>query len=114
MKIKKFSLMAVALMATTMLAACGDQKEEQVTPTPEGSETTETTELTKLSFGVMSSIDVVPLIIAQDQGYFTEEGIDLDLQVFAAAKDREDVYKRQIQHEQVVIFFRINRSKVVR
>ena len=89
MKIKKFSLMAVALMATTMLAACGDQKEEQVTPTPKGSETTETTELTKLSFGVMSSIDVVPLIIAQDQGYFTEEGIDLDLQVFAAAKDRD-------------------------
>lgn len=90
MKIKKFSLMAVALMAATTLAACADKKEEQVTPTPQTSETTETTkESTKLSFGVMSSIDVVPLLIAQDQGYFAEEGIELDLQVFAAAKDRD-------------------------
>lgn len=42
----------------------------------------------------MSSIDVVPLIIAQDQGYFTEEGIDLDLQVFAAAKIAMRLYKQ--------------------
>lgn len=89
MKIKKFSLMAIALVAATTLAACGDKKEEQVTPTPETSETTETKKETTLHFGVMNSIDVVPLLIAQNEGYFKEEGVDLDLQIFTAAKDRD-------------------------
>lgn len=86
MKIKKFSFMAVVLMAATTLVACGDNKEQSVTPTPEISEAPKATEL---SFGVMSSIDVVPLIIAKEQGYFEEEGVDVDLQIFSAAKDRD-------------------------
>lgn len=89
MKIKKFSLMATALFVATTLVACGN-KEESVTPTPETSEeATKGPKETHLSFGVMSSIDVVPLIVAQEQGYFEEQGVDLDLQIFAAAKDRD-------------------------
>ncbi len=90
MKIKKLSLMTLALAATMTLAACGG-KEETPSTTPEQTPTETPTETaaTTLHFGVMSSIDVVPFLIAQDQGYFEEEGINLDLQVFAAAKDRD-------------------------
>lgn len=90
MMIKKLSLMTLALAATMTLAACGG-KEETPSTTPEQTPTETPTETaaTTLHFGVMSSIDVVPFLIAQDQGYFEEEGINLDLQVFAAAKDRD-------------------------
>ena len=37
----------------------------------------------------MGSIDAVPFVIAKEQGYFDEEGIDLDLQIFKSAKDRD-------------------------
>lgn len=88
MKIKKCSLITLALAATMTLTACGGKGEDKTTITPEQTPV-ETVESTTLHFGVMSSLDVVPLLIAQDQGYFTEEGIELDLQVFAAAKDRD-------------------------
>ena len=37
----------------------------------------------------MGSIDAVPLVIAEQNGYFEEEGVDLDLQIFKAANDRD-------------------------
>lgn len=42
-----------------------------------------------LRMGVMGSIDAVPLVIAQEKGFFKEEGVNLDLQIFKAAKDRD-------------------------
>lgn len=91
MKIKKLTLTSLAVASLLTLAACGEKKVEQPAVTPEQTPTetpVEPTETT-LRFGVMSSIDVVPLIIAQEQGYFEEEGVSVDLQVFAAAKDRD-------------------------
>lgn len=90
MKIKKLTLASLAVASILTLTACGEKREQQPAVTPEQTptETIEVTETT-LRFGVMSSIDVVPLIIAQEQGYFEEEGINLDLQIFAAAKDRD-------------------------
>ena len=37
----------------------------------------------------MSSIDIVPIVIANEKGYFEEEGLELDFQLFTAAKDRD-------------------------
>ena len=44
---------------------------------------------TTLSFGAMGSIDAVPLVIAQEKGYFEEEGLNVNLEIFTAAKDRD-------------------------
>ena len=80
MKIKKILGMALTLAITTTMVACGTK--DEVSQNQE-------TELQKVRFGVMGSIDSVPLVIAKEKGYFKELGVDLDLQIFKAAKDRD-------------------------
>lgn len=77
MKLKKIITLAMATVMTAAMVACGSEKQEIQS------------EKTTLRVGVMGSIDAVPLVIAQQNGYFEEEGIDLDLQIFKAAKDRD-------------------------
>ena len=77
MKLKKIITLAMATVMTAAMVACGSEKQEIKS------------EKTTLRVGVMGSIDAVPLVIAQQNGYFEEEGIDLDLQIFKAAKDRD-------------------------
>lgn len=80
MKFKKIisAFMAVAVLAT--MTACG-----KVEDAPQG----ETQETSKLTLGVMGSIDSIPMVIAKDKGYFKEAGLEVDLQIFKAAKDRD-------------------------
>ncbi|MEG2291534.1 MAG: ABC transporter substrate-binding protein [Clostridium sp.] len=80
MKIKRIMATLMALAIGTTMIACGN-KTEVTEDKP--------SEVTKLTLGVMGSIDAVPLVIAQENGYFEELGIDLDLQIFKAAKDRD-------------------------
>ena len=77
MKLKKIIALAMTAVMTASMVACGSEKEEVQT------------EKTKLRVGVMGSIDAVPLVIAQQNGYFEEEGVELDLQIFKAANDRD-------------------------
>ena len=77
MKLKKIIALAMTAVMTASMVACGSKKEEAQT------------EKTKLTVGVMGSIDAVPLVIAKENGYFEEEGIELDLQIFKAANDRD-------------------------
>lgn len=46
-----------------------------------------------LSIGVMPDVDSIPLVIAKDQGYFKDEGIDVDIQQFKSAKDRDSAFQ---------------------
>lgn len=46
-------------------------------------------EILKLTIGVMSSMDYFPLAVAQQKGYFAEEGLDVTLQKFYAPNDRD-------------------------
>ena len=43
----------------------------------------------KLTFGVMSSMDYLPLAIAQSKGYFTENGVDVAIQKFYSPNERD-------------------------
>lgn len=83
MKLKKIIALAMTAVMTASMVACGNKKDEVKT------EVTKTT----LTVGVMGSIDAVPLVIAKENGYFEEEGIDLDLQIFKAANDRDAALK---------------------
>ena len=42
-----------------------------------------------LTIGVMGSIDTMPLIIAQENGFFDTHGVEVNVEVFKAAKDRD-------------------------
>ena len=76
MKIKNLLLATVAGLT---LVAC--QSEKSSTPKEEENVT--------LNFGAMGSIDTIPFVIAQEKGYFKEEGINVNLELFTAAKDRD-------------------------
>ena len=78
MKFKKILGLAMTLAITTTMVACGTQDKKD-----------EETQLQTIRLGVMGSIDSVPLVIAKENGYFEEVGVDLNLQIFKAAKDRD-------------------------
>lgn len=79
MKIKRLIVTIMTLSMFGVMAGCSASANKEA----------ETSEMKKLSFGAMSSIDIVPIVIAQEKGYFEEEGLDLDFQLFTAAKDRD-------------------------
>ena len=82
MKIKNLFLATLTVMVGLTLTACGSEKTQQPS-------TTQTDETITLNFGAMGSIDAVPLVIAQENGYFKEEGLNVNLEMFTAAKDRD-------------------------
>lgn len=74
---KVFWLVMAAVMAScAMMAGCGGQKAENAG-------------LQGLAVGVMPDVDSVPIIIAEEKGYFAEEGLKVDIQKFKSAMDRD-------------------------
>ena len=43
--------------------------------------------------GLMPSEDAIPFILAKDQGFYEKEGIDVQLEVFKSAKDRDAAFQ---------------------
>lgn len=46
-----------------------------------------------LNFGIMGSVDAVPLVIAKEKGYFEEEGIEVNIETFKNSKDRDAAFQ---------------------
>lgn len=82
-KMKWFGILSV--VAIGLLASCGTKEnvDNKKTNDSSGKET-----LT-LSFGAMPAVDSLPVYIAEKEGYFKEEGLDLDLNSFKSPKDRD-------------------------
>ncbi len=101
----KFKRVLSTILATTLafsLVACGSETASESTEGAEGTEETATEETADetateeptlsgetLTLGIMRSSSQLPLFVARDQGYYEEEGLTVDLQVFNAAKDRD-------------------------
>ncbi|MFO7848470.1 MAG: ABC transporter substrate-binding protein [Spirochaetia bacterium] len=43
----------------------------------------------KLSIGLMPAVDSAPMLLAQERGYFTEEGIETDIEIYTNAQNRQ-------------------------
>lgn len=71
---KLLSLLMVSVMVFS-LAGCS--KESSTSPTQ------------TLTVGAMGSVDILPLVVAQENGYFEEQGLDLNLEIFKNSKDRD-------------------------
>jgi NitT/TauT family transport system substrate-binding protein len=76
--LKKYLLLAISLICVfaVMVSGCGNKQAENK-------------ELQSVTVGVMPDIDSVPIIIAQEKGYFAEEGLKVDIQQFKSAMDRD-------------------------
>lgn len=83
---KKLSLV-LCIMMSMMAVGCGsgqsstEPKSEQ-TAVSEG-------ERPSLKVGLISSISALPLLIAEEQGYFEADGVDVDIEYFKSASDRD-------------------------
>lgn len=75
-RILLFALTAI-LALSTLLTGCGiDERNNEK-------------QLQGLAVGIMPDIDSVPIIIAEEKGYFAEEGLKVDIQKFKSAMDRD-------------------------
>lgn len=82
-KLLKKAVLATALLS--MLVGCGSQVETEVTEsgtTNEVSEVAKANDLGTLRIGVMSAADSAPILLAQENGYFEELGLTVDLEIF--------------------------------
>ncbi len=70
MRLSRLAGIASALLATTLLlTACDDTGKTVASAGP----------LPRIRVGILPAIDIVPLYIAKERGYFTEEGVDVQL-----------------------------------
>lgn len=81
MKVKKIvSLMLLAVMAASVAAGCTPAKNE---------------ESMSLTIGLMPAVDAAPVLLAQKNGYFTELGLTVTLQMYSNAQDRQSALQAQ-------------------
>jgi NitT/TauT family transport system substrate-binding protein len=80
-KIKKITAILTALIIVISLSACKPSK------------TSESTAKQTLNFGAIGSVDVVPIVIASEKGFFKDEGLDLNFQMFKSSKDRDAAFQ---------------------
>lgn len=74
------------------LAGCGNAAESNTTVAANAQ--TETTAASEtITLGLLPSIDAIPFIVAHEQGFDAEQGVNLDIQTFKSAKDRDVAFQ---------------------
>ncbi|MDF2521037.1 MAG: metal transporter substrate-binding protein [Clostridia bacterium] len=79
--IKKITAICLALVLALSLTACSSASQ----PTADNTQTQGKT----LTFGAMASVEMIPIIMAEENGYFEKQGVNVELQYFKSAKDRD-------------------------
>lgn len=74
---KKILIYALILIISISLIGCSKEKPAEVAPAK------------TLTIGVMPDVESIPFIIADKNGYFTKEGVQVKLVHFNSAKDRD-------------------------
>lgn len=77
--LKKLWIAVMAFLSLAVVAGCGTG--EKSAEAPQG--------LQPLTIGLMPDTDSVPFLIAQEKGFFAEEGLQVNLQPFRSAMDRD-------------------------
>lgn len=78
---KKYIGILMIISMIFSLAGCANNKKEVKGP--------ETGKFQSLTIGLMPDVDSIPFIIAQEKGYFKEEGLTVKLESFKSAVDRD-------------------------
>lgn len=85
MKKKLGWISLISVMAIGLLASCGTKENTNQKQIDESAKK----ELLTLSFGAMPAVDSLPVYIAEKEGYFKDEGLNLALSSFKSPKDRD-------------------------
>lgn len=84
-KLKKILAGITASLLIMSLSACSSKKE---TAKEDGKK-----ELQTLNIGAIGSVDVMPIIMANEKGLFEKEGLKVKFEAFKSAKDRDAAFQ---------------------
>ena len=76
--LKKLLAICLTVLALAMLAGCGTTKQADTKK-----------EMQPLTIGLMPDTDSLPFIMAQEKGFFREEGIEVNIEQYKSAMDRD-------------------------
>lgn len=74
---KKILLLSMLILALALAAGCGNSNDNTQK------------DLQPITIGLMPDTDSLPFIIAKEKGYFAEEGIEVNIQQYKSAMDRD-------------------------
>jgi NitT/TauT family transport system substrate-binding protein len=80
---KRTYVAVLSTAAVLALSACGSGSPSGGTEAPQGSEAAAEGTLTPITVGVIPIVDTAPIWLGREQGFFEEEGLELDLQTAA-------------------------------
>jgi NitT/TauT family transport system substrate-binding protein len=80
-EVKKIIVFLLICVMTVVLGACANSKKEDAAP--------KSGQLQNITIGLMPDVDSIPFIIAQEKGYFKEEGVAVTLKPFKSAVERD-------------------------
>ena len=78
---KKMIALFLAGLLLAGLTGCANNKKEDASP--------KTAQMQNITIGLMPDVDSIPFIIAQEKGFFKEEGVSVTLKPFKSAVDRD-------------------------
>lgn len=85
---KWMTTMGLLALAVMTLGACGNEGKEAEKTAASSDKAVET-----LTLGVMPSTDNIPLILAHEKGFDKDHGVEIKLENFKAAKDRDAAFQ---------------------
>lgn len=74
---KKILLLSMLILTLALAAGCGNSNDKNQK------------DLQPITIGLMPDTDSLPFIIAKEKGYFAEEGIEVNIQQYKSAMDRD-------------------------
>lgn len=74
---KKILFLSMLILALALAAGCGNSNDKNQK------------DLQPITIGLMPDTDSLPFIIAKEKGYFAEEGIEVNIQQYKSAMDRD-------------------------
>ena len=75
--------------AIAVLAGCGADRTADTGSNAADGTATSDRRMAPLTVGLMPAVDTAPMFVAQDAGYFVDEGLDVTFQLFTNAQDRQ-------------------------
>lgn len=80
---RNYMILTILLVIAMVFTACGAPQQEEETPADKP----------VIRIGMMSSSDVIPYVLINEQGLGEQYGFELNLEVFTSAKDRDAAFQ---------------------
>lgn len=84
---KKFAALGLFALSMTLFSACGQTNQSTSATDTSTAETQKVTDQT-LKIGVLPAESAIPIILAKEEGFFKDLGLNVEIKVFTSPNDR--------------------------